>query len=152
MTPHFSRAELIRTSAGRPNDPPPHAECALRALCSAVLEPWRERVGPLVVTSGYRSPEVNAAVGGSSRSQHVRGEAADVRPRDRASAWATLLEMMGAGLPVDQAIIYEGTRHIHVSHTARHVARRQALVRVGDRDGGRYVPWDDYDGPLRPRR
>lgn len=37
--------------------------------------------GPLVVTSGYRSPEHNAKIGGSKSSQHCLGKAADIRPK-----------------------------------------------------------------------
>lgn len=138
ITQHFTDTELTTTSTGLRNVPPASALCALKALCVAVLEPWRERVGPLRVTSGYRSPDVNAAVGGSKTSQHLRGEAADVIPRDREAAWAELGRMMDAGLPVDQAIIYEGLPHIHVSYSDSGTPRRQRLIK---RASGRYEPF-----------
>jgi len=147
ITAHFTEAELTVTSTGLPNIPPESARCALRALCVAVLEPWRERCGPLRVTSGYRSPEVNRAVGGSATSQHVRGEAADVIPRDRLQAWDELGLLMTAGLPVDQAIIYEGAPHVHVSYSPTGQPRRERLVKLST---GAYVPWSSYRGPLRP--
>ena len=129
ITPHFSLEELSTTATGLENTPGPVEACCLRALCSAVLEPWRERVGPLRITSGYRSVLVNVAVGGSPTSQHLRGEAADVVPvrSTVGRAYEVLTQMMDAGLPVDQLILYSG--HIHVSHTARWVARRQVIDR-----------------------
>ena len=52
----------------------------LRSLCIDVLQPLREHVGkPIVVNSGYRSKEVNRLVGGVKNSQHLAGEAADLR-------------------------------------------------------------------------
>ena len=49
-------------------------------LCTMVLQPTREIYGaPIIVTSGFRSPKVNRAVGGSKTSAHPEGRAADVR-------------------------------------------------------------------------
>ena len=50
----------------------------LAYLCHMVLQPLRDRFGPIRINSGYRSPELNEAVGGVSNSQHMRGEAADI--------------------------------------------------------------------------
>ena len=48
-----------------------------------MLNAIRSRYGrPIVVTSGYRSPEHNKAVGGVANSQHVLGTAADIKPLD----------------------------------------------------------------------
>lgn len=143
LTPHFTLQELTTTKTGKANTPNTGEVAKLRALCSAVLEPWREIVGPLRVNSGFRSEAVNNAVGGSSTSQHRYGEAADVTPLgwSRARSWRALLDLMAAGLPVDQAIIYESTSHVHLSHTARHNARREALVKTSS---GQYVEWSKY--------
>ena len=47
-------------------------------LAETVLQPIRDHFGkPLVISSGYRSPELCDAIGSSSKSQHARGEAAD---------------------------------------------------------------------------
>lgn len=151
LTPHFALGEFVATSTGVPNFPPPEAICALRSLCSAVLEPWRERIGrPLTITSGFRSREVNDELrrrgrSASLTSQHLVGEAADVLLADRRTAWLVLVQLAAAGLPVDQAITYEDQPHVHVSHTARWNARRELLVHTR---GGDYVPWADYRGPL----
>jgi len=148
LTPHFTLAEMTTTSTRLDNLPDGHEICCLRSVCSAVLEPWRERVGPLKVNSGFRSALVNAAVDSSSKSQHIKGEAADVVPlhTPRIEAWHTLLDMIAAGLPVDQAIIYEDHNHIHVSHTARYTARRQVLVHMP----GSYISWAKWLQLKRP--
>ena len=83
MTEHFDLAELTRsataTRLGLMNVPPQTAVGNLRNLCQKVLEPLRQHLGkPIIVTSGYRSKELNKAVGGVENSQHLVGEAADL--------------------------------------------------------------------------
>ena len=82
LSPSFTLAEMIvsQTAARRDidNSPPPAVIAALSALCVNVLQPVRDHFDrPVIVTSGYRSPELNRAIGGSSTSQHCKGEAAD---------------------------------------------------------------------------
>ena len=50
----------------------------LAYLCHMVLQPLRDKFGPIRINSGYRCPELNDAVGGVKNSQHMRGEAADI--------------------------------------------------------------------------
>jgi len=50
----------------------------LQVLVDNVLQPVRNALGPIIVTSGYRSPAVNVAVGGSPTSDHCLGMAADI--------------------------------------------------------------------------
>lgn len=135
LTPFFATGEFEVTSTGLPNAVEDlEIWYSLRALCSAVLVPWREQVGSLKVTSGYRSPAVNAAVGGSSTSDHPTGRAADVVPVDvtQLEAWKVLLGMVRAGLPADQIILYPHTGHIHVAHRQGDLNRRQALIASAD--------------------
>lgn len=80
---YFTIAELTksRTAAaqGIDNAPSPTVIANLNALVDHVLDPLREAWGhPLRVTSGYRCPQLNKAVGGVPRSQHMLGQAADV--------------------------------------------------------------------------
>lgn len=129
----FTWSELRADAA-----PETHRE-ALRALCAAVLDPLREAVGPVTVTSGWRSAARNAAVGGATGSQHERGEAADVvvsgmTPRDVAR------RVIDLGLPFDQLIWYPDEPRggwVHVSHGPRH--RRQVL-RATPGPTRRYLP------------
>jgi zinc D-Ala-D-Ala carboxypeptidase len=77
LSPHFTLAELTRTSSGVANVPNAAETKALEALCSSLLEPVRSKFGPVSIHSGYRSKAVNEAIGGSKTSQHMKGEAAD---------------------------------------------------------------------------
>jgi uncharacterized protein YcbK (DUF882 family) len=79
MTKNFSLAELTKTNTGLPNELPKRLEPNLRALAENVLQPARDALGAIEVTSAYRSPAVNKAVGGSKTSQHVQAQAADLK-------------------------------------------------------------------------
>jgi hypothetical protein len=79
VTKNFTLQELTATKTGLPNALPKHLEPNLRALAENVLQPTRDALGPLKVTSGYRSPATNAKVGGSKTSQHVQAQAADLK-------------------------------------------------------------------------
>lgn len=82
LSTHFTLSELTRSEAadrgGLDNRPPSDVVNNLKLLCDRVLEPIRAQFGEVRVNSGYRSTEVNAAVGGSKSSQHVLGMAADI--------------------------------------------------------------------------
>lgn len=109
---HYTLAELTNTSQPFDNTPTPEACQNLKLLVTNVLDPLREEVGPIIITSGYRSPSVNAAVGGSPTSQHMTGNAVDIR-----GVTATNDEIVEAlrSLPVDQVITYTDSGHVHVS-------------------------------------
>jgi len=50
----------------------------LKSLCSNILQPLRDEIGPITLSSGYRCPALNIAIGGARQSQHMFGEAADI--------------------------------------------------------------------------
>lgn len=82
LSPHFRLSEMTRTGqsgfALEQGNPPTLVRDALTRLCIDIMEPIRARFGPVSVHSGYRSPELNAATHGASKtSQHMRGEACD---------------------------------------------------------------------------
>lgn len=83
LTKNFSLHELTKSETalrmGFDNTPGEAETEALRLLCEKVLQPVRDHYGKGVkVNSGYRSPESNAAVGGSKTSDHCKGMAADI--------------------------------------------------------------------------
>ncbi len=81
LSPHFKAKELVRTGQRNlDNTPPKEVVDRLRILCVTFLEPLRVHFGPLYINSGYRSPEVNTAIGGSKTSAHMFGCAADIDP------------------------------------------------------------------------
>jgi hypothetical protein len=83
LSANFTLKELTKsdtaTRLGLDNTPDEQALENLKTLCDMVLQPVREHYGKSVtVNSAYRSPESNAAVGGSKTSDHCKGMAADI--------------------------------------------------------------------------
>ena len=81
LSANFSLSELTKSETGArngiSNTPSPLVIEKLQALTDNILQPLRDKFGPVIVTSGYRSVEINKAVGGSSTSHHCFGYAAD---------------------------------------------------------------------------
>lgn len=98
LTPHFSLEEFEYSSTairkGIDNHVPEHLVSSLKTLCTEVLEPLRQHVQePVIISSGYRCPQLNAAVGGSKTSQHMKGEACDIylENQQKLREWFTYL-------------------------------------------------------------
>lgn len=66
------------TRFGIDNSVPTHLVPAIQALVTNVLQPLRNQFGPIVISSGYRSKDLNKKIGGSLKSQHCLGQAADI--------------------------------------------------------------------------
>ncbi len=108
LSKNFTLAEMIvsQTAARRGlNNKPGQREIThLRHLCATVLQPLRDNLGrPIMVTSGYRSPAVNAAVGGSATSDHCHGLAADIHVPGM-NIRQLMQRVHTLKLPVDQVI------------------------------------------------
>ena len=83
LTEHFSIEEFERsttaTKLGIDNRVPQELIPNIKNLCQQVLEPLRRHAGtPIPISSGYRCPRLNAAVGGAKRSYHLQARAADI--------------------------------------------------------------------------
>lgn len=103
------------------------------------LEKVRDVCGcPLLVTSGVRCPELNAAVGGAKTSQHLSGHAADFIPQGKETIQSVFCRIYDSHLIYDQLILEEsgGKIWIHISHKNMN-DRRQALYY----NGKKYVPY-----------
>ena len=105
----------------------------LKTLCEVVLEPLRAFAGkPIVISSGYRCPALNRAVGGASQSQHLRGEAADLHLPSTAEG-RTWFSWLIDNTTFDQ-LIWEhdgrGTHWIHVSCKADPRQNRNQVLRA----------------------
>lgn len=146
LSPHFTLAELTFTQVrgvGTENVPSLDETDNLRFLCVNVLEPVRLAFGPLIVTSGYRSPAVNLAVGGSPMSMHTRGCAGDIIPR-RARKLSDIIGFLQRreDIPWDQCI-YEFGRWLHIGIRPGGVnCRREVLMCFSP---GRFEPWNPSD-------
>lgn len=126
---HFTLDEFIQSQTavrkGIDNTPTDEVTANLEALVRNILDPLRERIGQAItISSGYRSPALNQAVGGAKNSQHLTGEAADINCP--AIGQARLFDVVRAsGLPFDQ-LIDEFGAWVHVSFGIKD--RREILI------------------------
>ena len=146
LSPHFTLAELTRTSQAAPEVNRAEALAYLPALreLAAMLEVVRMHFEkPLKVNSGFRGPAVNAATPGASpTSQHTKGEAADIEIPGVDDAEVHRWIVMESGLRYGQCILERppGRSWVHLSlgEPWRLASRsRQALTF----DGVQYRTW-----------
>lgn len=129
---YFTISELTRSSTAQSqhidNTPSPEIRAKLETLITNCLDPIRRIYGkPIIVSSGYRSPELNAAVGGVANSQHTKGEAADLVPASGGSLAGIFRAAVQFG-NFDQLIIEQKgkSKWVHVSYTG--MPRRRILA------------------------
>lgn len=112
ITPHFKRSEFDCKDGT--TYPEGWIEDRLRPLCEA-LEKIREKAGgPLIITSGFRTPSYNKKIGGAKYSQHVQGRAADIKCSKvtPAELGKIIKAMMDAGeIPLGGLKVYETFVH-----------------------------------------
>ena len=109
LSEHFRLSEFTRSATARrlgiKNEVSSQQLSNLMLLCRYVLEPLRKRFGqPIYVNSGYRSQELNRAVGGAVKSFHLYGRAADIRAAnlsDNNTLYALIKELR---LPVHELL------------------------------------------------
>ena len=136
LSDHFTLQELCKSQTalrlGISNQPTKDHIESLRHLCETVLEPIRLEYGPFTPSSGYRSKELNQKIGGSRRSQHSKGEAADIEVPGVSNK--ELAEFIFDSLNYDQLILEYWSEEnddpnngwVHVS-TIRQACRKQCL-------------------------
>ncbi|NCO74177.1 MAG: DUF882 domain-containing protein, partial [Cyanobacteria bacterium] len=138
LTKNFTLEELTKSQiASRfnlDNTPSFSVKQNLKTLAEKILQPVRDHYNlPVVVSSGFRSLSVNRAVGGSTRSQHLTGEAADfsLPSVDNYSVAKWIKE----NLNYDQLILefYSGGNSgwIHVGYSPRHLNQELTINRFG---------------------
>lgn len=128
LSSHFTLQEFTVSQEaarrGLDNTPPPDVLERLKRTAQG-LEAVRVRLGcaPIIISSGYRSPAVNAAVGGAANSQHMRGEAADIICPRFGTAVEIAAALRDSGIEYDQLILEHGAWvHISFSERPRHMA------------------------------
>ena len=136
LSENFTMAEFTKSQTaerkGIDNTPQGEHLEAAKELFENVVQKVRDHFGPTVINSGYRSPELNEAVGGSSKSQHCKGEAVDIEVPGVANA--DLANWIVDNLEFDQIILEFYTPGIpdsgwvHVSYKADGDNRRSILT------------------------
>ena len=129
LTSHFTLSEFTYSETAQrkniDNTPSPNTIANIKALCEEVLEPAREEYGrAMIISSGYRSEQLNKAVGGAKTSLHMTGCAADIvcsEPR-------RLFDIIKANGKFDQLLWEHAgkTQWIHVSYKPNGKNRQQA--------------------------
>ena len=127
---YFSIEELVKSAtAERPaidNTPPRAAQRMLTILVEQLLDPIRRRYGaPIIVTSGYRCPALNTAVGGVANSHHIVGCAADIVGKTPSN-----LPLYGEALQASLQNI-SGEHPEGAPHRGGAVQRTEGVCRVG---------------------
>ena len=132
MGKYFSIAELTKSDTARNkkinNHPTEQIESNLNQLIDNILDPLREAYKqPIIVSSGYRCPELNKAVKGAKSSQHVLGQAVDIHTKSNTKeSNKELFDLIKQlKLPFDQLINEYNYSWVHVSYSPRN--RRQIL-------------------------
>ena len=127
---NFTFAELCKSETAekyKVNNIPPSIEVQdnLLALITKVLQPLRNKLKcPIKVTSGYRCSFVNQMVGGVLTSQHMTGEAADIKVA-KMSVTKLFETIKNSDIEYDQ-LINEHNQWVHVSYS-RKKNRKQAF-------------------------
>ena len=119
LSKNFLLSEFVRSATAKRNNIHQQFTIEINVLVNIIyltrflLQPLREIIGPINITSGYRCTEVNIIVGGSATSQHLYGQAVDFVCKDFLKAISFIKNKT-----FDQLIIYDS--FIHVSLTTSH--------------------------------
>ena len=111
LSQHFKLSEFLNLRKYPENIPTMQAVVNLTYGCHLLLEPARLIAGPIIINSGFRCELVNQAVGGVRNSQHLKGQAADIRTQDPAR-FKLLVDFLKKWEYTDQLLTGSGWLHI----------------------------------------
>lgn len=117
LTPHFTLDEMVRSDTavrkGFDNTPTDDIISNIKVTAEG-MEKVRDILQvPIIVTSGYRSPQLNKFIGGSKTSAHMLGYACDFIAPRFGNPLSIVTKLKAVGIQVDQCIM-EGT-WVHIS-------------------------------------
>jgi len=140
LSKNFVLSELTKSNTakrlGIKNEPTKEHMDNLQVLVRDLVQPIRDGIGPIRISSGYRNPSLNRAIGGSRKSQHCKGEALDIQfwemgEMNNKAIYDWVLE---SGIEFDQMINEFDFAWIHISLKGED-NRRQVLEAYKDEDG-----------------
>ncbi len=141
LSKHVSYKEGVYSTTalrlGLKNDPSDDHLVNMINISEKVFEPLRMHVGgPIKINSFYRGPELNKAIGGSSKSQHCHGQAIDIDDTYGNASNAEMYNWIKANLDYDQMIWEFGTDEnpdwVHVSYVSPDKNRKRCLQAYRD--------------------
>jgi hypothetical protein len=132
LSTNLSLAEVTRSETakrrGISNMPTPEHIENFKKLAINIFQPIREHFGkPIIISSGYRSAELNKAIGGSLSSQHSSGEAIDIDMDGTDITNKQIFDYIKDNLTFDQVINEFDYSWVHVSFAANRSQRKQVL-------------------------
>ena len=140
LSKNFSRAEIEHSNTakrlGISNEMSEKHLESMQRLIDNLIQPMRDAIGPIRISSGYRSPKLNKAIGGSSRSQHSKGEALDLQFWEKGKMNNKVIYdwVLESGVEFDQMINEFDYSWIHISLKSKE-NRSQILEAYKDEKG-----------------
>ena len=140
LSKNFVLSEITRsntaTRLGISNEPTKEHLENMQRLISNLIQPMRDSIGPIRISSGYRNPSLNRAIGGSRSSQHCKGEALDIQFWQMGKMMNILIYewILDSGLEFDQMINEFDFAWIHISLKEKD-NRKQVLEAYKNKDG-----------------
>ena len=141
LSKNFTLPEIIHSNTakrlGINNAPNKEHLKNMQVLVRDLIQPIRDALGPIRISSGYRNPELNRAIGGSSKSQHCKGEALDLQywSKGKMSNKEIYDWVVKSGIEFDQMINEFDYSWIHISLRSNGKNRKQILEAYKDSDG-----------------
>ena len=148
ISKHISDREgvysITATRRGLDNTPDGEQLDNMKLLAEKVFEPLREWVGgPIRINSFFRGPELNTAIGGSSKSQHCKGQAMDIDDGGCNKTNAQMYKFIKDELEFDQMIWEFGDddnpNWVHVSYVSEIDNRNRCLKAYKDKGKTKYM-------------
>jgi len=139
LSKNFALSEITHSNTakrlGIDNEPTETHLQNMQNLVDNLLQPLRDAVGPIRISSGYRNPSLNRAIGGSSSSQHCKGQALDLQFWEMGKMNNKIIYdwILQSGLEFDQMINEFDFAWIHVSLKEKN-NRKQVLKAYKDED------------------
>ena len=140
LSKNFALSEITHSNTakrlGIENEPTEKHLQNMQHLVDNLLQPLRDSIGPIRISSGYRNPSLNRAIGGSRSSQHCKGEALDIQFWQMGKMMNELIYewILDSGLEFDQMINEFDFSWIHISLKAED-NRKQVLEAYKNEDG-----------------
>ena len=121
LSKNFALSEVTHSNTakrlGISNEPTKEHMDKLEMLIRSIIQPLRDSIGPIRISSGYRNPSLNRAIGGSSSSQHCKGEALDIQFWEMGQMNNKVIYdwILDSGIEFDQMINEFNYSWIHIS-------------------------------------
>jgi len=141
LSKNFTLSEITKSNTakrlGIDNAPNQEHLNNMQILIRDLIQPMRDALGPIRITSGYRNPTLNRAIGGSTKSQHCKGQAVDIQFWKKGEMCNKEIYdwVLKEGIEFDQMINEFDFAWIHISLRPDNKNRRMVLEAYKDNDG-----------------